>query len=268
MGHYETLLPAVHASGRIIAEITRDNSAQATQCPRSEPQASAGQPLKLPPADERERYTPLRDSPAFLEAYREISPAYAAWAELMGSTLQDSGGSFTFSGRRSQLKSRLLLYSNPFLLWLRNRDELLTRTGESAYRVAEQALEIAPDESTRGISEFVCGAIRFVRISERAHEAYANGRVDDAVAALESALEIFNGLEEVAKRTHAAIGGSLADIERCRIARDHVNLVIERLQRYGDGALGYQPSFETLTHPKFVPHDQANWWLINRWGNE
>ena len=36
----------------------------------------------------------------------------------------------------------------------------------------------------------------------------------------------------------------------------------------GDGVLGYLPSFEHLTHPKFVPHDQGAWWLINRWAHE
>jgi hypothetical protein len=267
-GHYETLIPAIRASGSLIAGRPPDEGTAPTVTPRIEPSSSGGQPLKILPADERARYAPLRDSPAFLEAYRDCSPAYAAWAELMGSTIQDAGGTFAFSGRRSPLKSRLLLFSNPFLLWLRNRDELLGVTGERALAVAEEALAIAPDDATRGVSELVRIAIAFVRSAEEAHQAYASGRVDDAIASLAGTCELFIRLEGVALATHEAIGGSLADIERCRIARDHVSLVIDRLRRYGQGQLGYLPSFETLTHPKFVPHDQANWWLINRWGNE
>jgi hypothetical protein len=64
------------------------------------------------------------------------------------------------------------------------------------------------------------------------------------------------------------IGGSLADIERCRIAREHVERVIRRIKEYGDGSLGYLPAFEHITHPKFMPHDQGCWWLINKWANE
>lgn len=270
-GHYETLLPAIRAAGRMIAEAPSSagtgDSAEPI-APRTEPEASGGQPMKILPADERERYATLRESSSFLEAYHYRSPRYAEWAELMGSRLQDAGGIFAFNGRRSPLKARLLLYSNPFLLWLRNRDDLLGATGDHASAIARRALTIAPDEATRGISEFVLGAIAFVRAAEDAHRAYAAGLLEDAIAFLEPARDLFDGLATVALNAHRAIGGSLADLERCRIARDHVALVIDRLRRYGDGSLGYQPSFETLTHPKFVPHDQANWWLINRWGNE
>jgi hypothetical protein len=43
---------------------------------------------------------------------------------------------------------------------------------------------------------------------------------------------------------------------------------MRRLKEYGDGSLGYLPAFEIITHPKFMPHDQASWWLINTWANE
>jgi hypothetical protein len=267
-GHYETLVPAIRAAGRMISTTPSQSPAEPIAAPRTEPEASGGQPLKILPADERERYSPLRESPAFLEAYRQSSPAYGEWARLMGCALQDAGGIFAFSGRRSPLKARLLLFSNPFLLWLRNRDELLGAGGDHAAQVAGEALSIAPDGPTRGISEFAREAIAFVRAAEDAHQAYAAGRIEEAIASLEPARAIFTRLEAVALDAHRSVGGSLADIERCRIARDHVSLVIDRLRQYGNGSLGYQPSFETLTHPKFVPHDQANWWLINRWGNE
>lgn len=79
---------------------------------------------------------------------------------------------------------------------------------------------------------------------------------------------VFDDLAKIARRTHERIGGSLADIERCRVAKEHVEKVLVRIRKYGDGSLGYLPAFEIITHPKFMPHDQGSWWLINSWANE
>jgi len=42
--------------------------------------------------------------------------------------------------------------------------------------------------------------------------------------------------------------------------------VIQRIRQYGDGSLGYVPAWNVLTHPNFMPHDQASWWIVNAWG--
>jgi hypothetical protein len=52
------------------------------------------------------------------------------------------------------------------------------------------------------------------------------------------------------------------------LAKEAVERAMTRIKQYGDGSLGYKPSFEQITHPKFVAGDQAAWWLINRWANE
>jgi hypothetical protein len=75
-------------------------------------------------------------------------------------------------------------------------------------------------------------------------------------------------LARIAKGNLIRFGGSPADIERTIVAKEHVERAMRRIKAYGDGSLGYLPSFETIVHPKFVPHDQGNWWLINRWANE
>ncbi|MBL1151894.1 MAG: hypothetical protein HND43_04065, partial [Armatimonadetes bacterium] len=118
------------------------------------------------------------------------------------------------------------------------------------------------------VAEFVRLAIEFVRSAELARRAYAAGRVGDCLKRLADCRAVFDPMERIATRTHARIGGSLADIERCRIAREKVETVMRRVKQYGDGSLGYLPAFEVLTHPRFVPHDQACWWLINSWGAE
>jgi hypothetical protein len=204
----------------------------------------------------------------FLRQYLKLSETHEEWARLMGVELQEAGGQFAFGGIRSAMKCRLLLYSNPFLLWLHHREELGGPAGEKALEVAERALMMAPDASYRGPAQFLKSAVQFVRFVETSHQAYAAGRPGEALTALSPARQVFDDLGKVAVAAHINIGGSLADVERCRMAKEHVERVMRRVKEYGDGSLGYLPSYEYLSHPKFVPHDQAAWWLINRWANE
>jgi hypothetical protein len=75
-------------------------------------------------------------------------------------------------------------------------------------------------------------------------------------------------LLKIALSNQVRVGGSMADIERCHIGKLHVERIMQRIRQYGDGTLGYLPSFEMITHPNFVPHDQAAWWMINTWARE
>jgi hypothetical protein len=196
------------------------------------------------------------------------TPEEREWARLMGEELAALGPPFGWSGIRSGFKCRFLLYGNPFLLWLRHRDELLGAIGEQAYRIAEQALSVAPNADMRGVAQFLKSGIEFVRLAEEARCAYAEGSVGGATAALAPMRQIFDHLAVVANASKLNAAGSTADVERCRIAKEHVERVIMRVKTYGDGSLGYLPSFEHVTHPQFTPHDQGAWWLINRWANE
>lgn len=235
LGNYETLLPAIRASG---------------ETPN---QTLVG-----------DRNVPYK----FSAAYAEESERHGDWARLMGVELPSVGDVFAHSQTRSSLKVRLLLQANPFLAWLHHREELSGALGDEALEILEEAIHIAPTASYRGVSEFVKGAVEFVRYAEQARQAYANGLPGVATASLAPCRQIFENLEKTARASHLNIGGSLADIERCRVAREHVERVIKRIKEYGDGSLGYLPAFEHITHPRFVPHDQAAWWLINRWASE
>ncbi len=246
-GNYETLLPALRAAGKMLQEGSSE---------------SGSRDLDM------EEMRALRESPAMLAAYLRDSERYEEWARLMGVELQNAGGTFSFGGIRSSLKCRLLLYSNPFLAWLHHADELMGEVGNKAMEVFEAAIGVAPNVAARGVAEFGKSAIEFVRHAEMAHRAYARRRPGEAVTELSVCRQVFDNLSRIATATNQRIGGSLADIERCRAAKEHVEKVIRRVTQYGDGSLGYLPSFEMLTHPKFVPHDQAGWWLINRWANE
>jgi hypothetical protein len=209
-----------------------------------------------------------QDRPSVLNSYRAVSAQHGEWAQLMGVDLQSAGGLFAPTGIRSSLKVRLLLQANPFLAWLHHHEELAGEVGDKALAILDHAISIAPDSSCRGVSEFVRGAIEFVRYADQSRQAYANGLPGVATSALAPCRQIFDNMERTARANHLKIGGSPADIERCRIAREHVERVIKRIKEFGDGSLGYLPAFEYITHPKFVPHDQAAWWLINKWANE
>jgi hypothetical protein len=226
-----------------------------------------------------ETYTPqiredMRVSGETLE-HHELLAEYAAdsaylgdWARIMGVELPQALPSFRFNGIRSSLKVRLLLQANPFLAWLHHHEEFTSPDAEMALELLEHAISIAPNTSYRGLSEFVRLGIEFVRYADQARQAYSNHLPGVATSALAPCRQIFDSLEKIARANHLNDGGSLADIERCRVAREHVERVIKRIKEYGDGSLGYLPAFEHITHPSFVPHDQAAWWLINRWAIE
>jgi hypothetical protein len=186
----------------------------------------------------------------------------------MGVELQKLGGSFACSGIRSSLKVRLLLQANPFLAWLHHHEEFTSEFGDRALTILEEAIGSAPNPAYRGVSEFVKAGIEFVRFADQARQAYANQLPGVAASSLAPCRQIFENLEKIAMAAHLNIGGSLADVHRCRIAKEHVERVIKRVKEFGDGQLGYLPAFEHLTHPSFVPHDQGAWWLINRWAIE
>jgi hypothetical protein len=201
---------------------------------------------------------------ALLEAF---GPALD-WARLMGVDLVNLGGPFSAGKTRSSLKCRLLLYGNPFLAWQHHHEDLAGPLGDRALEIARHAIQVAPDSDFRGVAVFLEKAIEFVRLADEARQAYAQGLPGVAVASLAPTRQIFDELEKVARATHLNAGGSLADIERCRNAKTHVEVVIRRIRDHGDGSLGYLPSFESITNPQFCAHDQGSWWRINAWGSD
>lgn len=262
--NYETLMPAIGACGKWMsaepAGAGGNTGASST---------AVAERTELMPTDVAlEIYREYKDAPLFLKEYLHHGERDEEWARLMGVELNALGGVFAFTGIRNSLKCRLLLYSNPFLAWMHHAEELSGASGDDALEILDRAIAVSPNASARGVSQFVKSAIQFVRFAELAHVAYADGKPGEAITHLSPCRQVFDDLAAVATATHLRIGGSLADIERCRIAKEHVERVIRRVKAYGDGSLGYLPSFAMITHPKFVPHDQAAWWLMNDWANE
>lgn len=202
------------------------------------------------------------------DAYEKLSPSHRKWAEMMSTELAAFGGTLTPGRIRSSLKTRLLLMGNPFLAWLHHGEEFSGDKGKKLVEHFNHTLQVSPGEAESGITLFARGAVEFIQMAEMSRLAYARGRVEESIAALSPTRKLFDDLANVAKRTHERIGGSLADVERCRTARRHVEIVMQRLREFGDGSLGYLPAYEHITNHKFMPHDQAAWWLINKWANQ
>ncbi len=201
---------------------------------------------------------------SMVEAYGDATE----WAQLVGVELPLLGKAFAYSKIRSGLKCRLLLYSNPFLAWMHHGEELSGEVGDQSLELLEKALQAAPSEAEKGVTLFLRGAVEFVRMAEQARLEYRDYRPDAAIGKLAPTRYLFETLERVAERSVSRIGGSMADIERCKAARRWVEVVINRIRNYGRGELGYLPAFEVITNPRFMPHDQASWWLINKWANQ
>jgi hypothetical protein len=257
-GSYEALLPVVLGAGRILQEV----DAGVPDINESWPLAGQGGMLAV------SEYVKADSAPTLLAGFMETGENDEEWARLMGVELPKLGPPFAFSGIRSSLKCRLLLYGNPFLAWLYHHEELCGDLGLKALGICDRAIAFSNSPAQRGVTQFVSKAIEFVRFADEARQAYAQGLPGVAIASLSPCRQIFEDLQKVAVGNNLRFGGSLADIERCRIAKEHVEKVIFRVKEVGDGSLGYLPAWEIITHPKFCPHDQASWWLINSWANE
>lgn len=190
------------------------------------------------------------------------------WARLLGVALPELGGPFKPGRTRSSLKCRLLLYGNPFLAWQHHAADLVGELAGAALQLTDQAVSLARNSEQRAVATFAKLAVQFVCFADEARQAYSQGLPGVAAASLAPCRQIFEELEKLALANHLNFGGSLADVERCRIAKRHVEEVLRRIRDYGDGQLGYLPSFEALTHHQFCPHDQGCWWRINAWGSE
>lgn len=253
-GNYNTILPCIEASGRIIND--------------AEPEKDRAYPLEDATRDDDIAiYKETQVAELFLKAYLKHSETDEEWARLMGCVLPKLGGDWGFSGIRSSIKCRMFLYSNPFLLWTRNWRSILLGT-VGATELAERASAFATTPDQRGICQLVIKSVEFLFHVTKASEAYVQMKPGEAIACLSPCRQIFDELEKIAIANNINSCGSMADVYRCRAAKKHVEEVIVRVKQYGDGSLGYLPSFETLSHPKFIPHDQGNWWLINKWANE
>lgn len=189
----------------------------------------------------------------------------AQWARIMGEELQALGGVWAASGHRHKLKSRLLLSGDPFLAWFHHQVEAEPMRSREVLTLLERALHYAPDEASTNVTLAVRTMVECLAMMAEAHRDYADGRADAAIGKLAPMRMAFDTLASIGRKNHARIGSSIADVERANHAKRWLEIAIQRIRDFGNRELGYLPAFEILTHPRFTPHDQGCWWLVNRW---
>ncbi|QYK53298.1 MAG: family 20 glycosylhydrolase [Fimbriimonadaceae bacterium] len=210
----------------------------------------------------------VADNPAWETSLVDSFGEAKEWATALGIELEKMGGVWAASGHRHKLKCRLLLAGNPFLAWLHHRDEVQNGRDKELLLIIEKSIHYAPNEECKNVSLALRAMVEALMIMDEAHKHYAARQPDAAISKLAPMRYLFESLAKLGKQNHERIGGSLADIERCKIAKRHIEICIQRIRDYENGELGYLPAFEVLTNHRFTPHDQACWWLVNKWANE
>lgn len=149
----------------------------------------------------------------------EGGSAYARAAEILGNRIPRAAP-FLEPGTWRQLREHLIMRGNPFDLWRVWRDAACGVEGDEILRLCDEAATIlASDESSphsealRFPVELHRTSVRWVRLVDRAFEAFACGGASAAAPQLREGVALFERLRPGLEQA-AALGGSDADPRR------------------------------------------------------
>ncbi|MBA3726421.1 MAG: hypothetical protein H0W86_08205, partial [Armatimonadetes bacterium] len=174
------------------------------------------------------------------EKYTGMATAMAIWVERASPFLGWPGW--------RRLRQSFVLSQNPFFLWREWREEVC---GEAGNRL----LAVCAHHAGEYPADFLRLSIDWVRGVERAYEAYALRETEEACARLRGLDPLFDELHRWMAH-FASLGGSQADVGRAALLRRRLHDAVDAIEKLDNG---YQPGFETITHPAYVPGDQAAW---------
>ncbi|MGI8922793.1 MAG: family 20 glycosylhydrolase [Fimbriimonadales bacterium] len=177
----------------------------------------------------------------------EGGEAYAEMATAMGIEAEDESPFLAWPGWR-RLRQSFVLSQNPFFLWKEWRDEVCGEVGDKLLAICARFAGEYP-------ADFLRISIDWVRGAERAYKAYALRETEEACARLRRLAPLFDDLHRWMAH-FAALGGSQADVGRVALLRRRLHDAIVAIDKLDNG---YLPAFETITHPAYVPGDQAAW---------
>jgi hypothetical protein len=190
----------------------------------------------------------------------EGGPAYADAAEVLGEQIPKLS-KFMGPGTWRPLRELFVIRENPFFLWEAWREEACGKVGEEILKLCEE-LEgaLAPGDPLLWCTQLQRVAVEWVRLCEAAYEQYSKRDVRKCAAVLEEGALQIARLGSGLKRIEEA-GGSRADVLRLRRIVQWVKQVARRVleQQRGTAKPTYLPAFEVISHPAFVPGDQAAW---------
>lgn len=201
----------------------------------------------------------------------EGGEAYARAAEVLGNEVP-AAAAFIRSGTWRQLRDRLVMRQNPFLLWRDWRAEVCGPAGDEILRLCDRADHlrtaaggIVRPRATPGYTnnplafatELHRVAVLWVWGVEAAYKRYAAGDFEGCARELRSTIPLLERLRPGLRRA-AEAGGAAADLARLDRLREKCEMVIERVRGLpADSA--QRPAFQTLVQDGWMPGDQAAW---------
>jgi hypothetical protein len=151
-----------------------------------------------------------------------------------------------------RIRQNMVLSQDPFGLWRVWKDEPYGEIGDRVLELAESVKSSSPE--IRYPAEFYSFVVRWLRNCQHAYRHYVNDEFEQAAFVLQEASREFDKLIDW-MGYFSSLGGSGGDVHRAIRLKvrviDVANAVLS-LQ-------GYKPSFEVITHPAYVPGDQAAW---------
>jgi len=151
-----------------------------------------------------------------------------------------------------QVRQNMVLSQDPFGLWRVWRDEPSGPVGDRVLELAASITSTAPE--IRYPADFYAFVVQWVRDCNHAYRHYAAGELSEASAALHEAAAKFDSLIDW-MGYFSSLGGSVGDVHRAIRLKTRVLDVANAITSLQN----YRPSFEVLSHPAYVPGDQAAW---------
>lgn len=149
----------------------------------------------------------------------EGGSAYARAAEILGNRIPRAAP-FLEPGTWRQLREHLIMRGNPFELWRVWRDGACGAQGDEILKLCDEADALLASEEPSPHSEALRfsvelhrTAVRWVRLVDRAFEAFACGGASTAASQLREGVALFERLRPGLEHA-AALGGSDADVRR------------------------------------------------------
>jgi hypothetical protein len=144
------------------------------------------------------------------------------------------------------------LSQDPFGLWRAWRDEPSGAVGDRILELAASVKSSTPE--IRYPADFYAFAVQWMRNCNQAYRHYTAGELQEAAFVLQEASRAFDALIDW-MGYFASLGGSMGDVHRAIRLKTRVVDVANAILALRD----YRPSFEVLSHPAYVPGDQAAW---------
>ena len=175
---------------------------------------------------------------------------FFAMANTMGRDLINTT-SFLSKGWR-RIRQNMVLSQDPFGLWRVWKDEPYGEIGDRILELAAGVKSTSPE--IRYPAEFYSFTVQWLRNCQHAYRHYESGEFQQAAFVLQEASREFDKLIDWMSY-FSSLGGSSGDVHRAIRLKTRVIDVANAIL----GLQEYKPSFEVISHPAYVPGDQAAW---------